>query len=33
MPFQEWKTSFSFFNEVSVRFSETDMFGHMNNVT
>lgn len=22
-----------FFNEVSVRFSETDMFGHMNNVT
>lgn len=33
MPFQEWKTSFSFFNKVSVRFSETDMFGHMNNVT
>lgn len=22
-----------FFDEVSVRFSETDMFGHMNNVT
>ncbi len=33
MPFQEWKTTFSFFYEVSVRFSETDMFGHMNNVT
>ncbi|MCC8350868.1 MULTISPECIES: acyl-CoA thioesterase [Bacillus] len=32
MPFQKWKESFSFFNEVSVRFSETDMFGHMNNV-
>ncbi|WHY23319.1 thioesterase family protein [Bacillus halotolerans] len=32
MPFQKWIESFSFFNEVSVRFSETDMFGHMNNV-
>ncbi|WP_286058213.1 acyl-CoA thioesterase [Bacillus mojavensis] len=32
LPFQKWKESFSFFNEVSVRFSETDMFGHMNNV-
>lgn len=33
MPFDEWRKSFSFFTEVSVRFSETDMFGHMNNVT
>ncbi|MBY8913253.1 acyl-CoA thioesterase [Bacillus sp. YC2] len=33
MPFEEWRKSFSFFTEVSVRFSETDMFGHMNNVT
>lgn len=31
--FAEWRQSFSFFEEVSVRFSETDMFGHMNNVT
>lgn len=27
------ETVVSFFTEVSVRFSETDMFGHMNNVT
>ncbi len=33
IPFEEWRQSFSFFTEVSVRFSETDMFGHMNNVT
>ncbi|MDE1454521.1 acyl-CoA thioesterase, partial [Bacillus paralicheniformis] len=32
-PFDTWCQSFSFFDEVSVRFSETDMFGHMNNVT
>ncbi|MFN2747736.1 MULTISPECIES: acyl-CoA thioesterase [Bacillus] len=32
-PFEKWCRSFSFFDEVSVRFSETDMFGHMNNVT
>ncbi|KAA6448694.1 thioesterase family protein [Bacillus swezeyi] len=32
-PFDSWCQSFSFFEEVSVRFSETDMFGHMNNVT
>ncbi|EON71463.1 acyl-CoA thioesterase [Lysinibacillus sphaericus] len=29
--FQEWAQEFSFFIEVRVRFSETDMFGHMNN--
>ncbi|MCY8838963.1 acyl-CoA thioesterase [Bacillus atrophaeus] len=32
-PFEQWRASFSFYDEVSVRFSETDMFGHMNNVT
>ncbi|MDM5299000.1 thioesterase family protein [Bacillus pumilus] len=32
-PFEEWKTSFRFYVETTVRFSETDMFGHMNNVT
>ncbi|MED1204841.1 acyl-CoA thioesterase [Heyndrickxia acidicola] len=29
--FQEWKNEFSFFHPVKVRFSETDMFGHLNN--
>ncbi len=29
--FQEWVKDFSFYTEVRVRFSETDMFGHMNN--
>ncbi|MGY3186767.1 acyl-CoA thioesterase [Lysinibacillus sp. TE18511] len=29
--FQNWAKDFSFFTEVRVRFSETDMFGHMNN--
>lgn len=29
--FQEWEKDFSFYSEVRVRFSETDMFGHMNN--
>lgn len=28
---EEWKRDFSFFQEVKVRFSETDMFGHLNN--
>lgn len=28
-----WRKSFSFSITVPVRFSETDMFGHMNNVT
>ncbi|MEC1066773.1 acyl-CoA thioesterase [Priestia megaterium] len=26
-----WKESFSFKQEIKVRFSETDMFGHLNN--
>jgi acyl-CoA thioester hydrolase len=26
-----WRQSFSFYHPVTVRFSETDMFGHMNN--
>jgi acyl-CoA thioester hydrolase len=29
--FQEWERSFSFSHQVRVRFSETDMFGHLNN--
>lgn len=29
--FDEWKSGFSFYQEVKVRFSETDMFGHLNN--
>jgi acyl-CoA thioester hydrolase len=28
---EKWKTGFYFKNEVKVRFSETDMFGHLNN--
>ncbi len=32
-PFEEWRASFRFYVETTVRFSETDMFGHMNNVT
>ncbi|MCM3596447.1 acyl-CoA thioesterase [Metabacillus idriensis] len=31
LPFKEWKDTFSFYFQVKVRFSETDMFGHMNN--
>lgn len=29
--FDEWEQQFEFYNEVKVRFSETDMFGHLNN--
>ncbi|MFJ7665712.1 acyl-CoA thioesterase [Lysinibacillus sp. NPDC097195] len=29
--FDKWLDDFSFFTEVRVRFSETDMYGHMNN--
>ncbi|MFJ5965174.1 MULTISPECIES: thioesterase family protein [unclassified Bacillus (in: firmicutes)] len=32
-PFEDWRASFRFYIEATVRFSETDMFGHMNNVT
>ncbi|PLS16916.1 hypothetical protein CVD28_14780 [Bacillus sp. M6-12] len=28
---EEWEQTFKFYNEVKVRFSETDMFGHLNN--
>ncbi|MBM7620504.1 acyl-CoA thioester hydrolase [Bacillus tianshenii] len=28
---QNWMNEFSFSHQVTVRFSETDMFGHMNN--
>lgn len=29
--FDTWEKGFKFFNPVTVRFSETDMFGHLNN--
>ena len=29
--FEEWKREFSFYVPVQVRFSETDMYGHLNN--
>ncbi len=29
--FEEWEQEFTFFHPVKVRFSETDMFGHLNN--
>ncbi|MGG0656723.1 acyl-CoA thioesterase [Rummeliibacillus pycnus] len=28
---EEWKQEFSFYVPIQVRFSETDMFGHLNN--
>ncbi|MFS0574949.1 thioesterase family protein [Sporosarcina sp. 179-K 3D1 HS] len=28
---EEWASEFDFFIQVTVRFSETDMYGHMNN--
>ncbi|MGE7779575.1 acyl-CoA thioesterase [Peribacillus sp. NPDC097264] len=28
---KEWRNGFSFKHEIKVRFSETDMFGHLNN--
>lgn len=30
---QQWKSEFSFYIPIKVRFSETDMFGHVNNVS
>lgn len=30
---EKWQTEFSFFTPIKVRFSETDMFGHVNNVS
>lgn len=29
--FEEWKKGFSFFETIKVRFSETDLYGHLNN--
>ncbi|HLS20294.1 MAG TPA: thioesterase family protein [Bacillota bacterium] len=31
--FTEWKKDFKFYVPIRVRFSETDMFGHVNNVS
>ncbi|MUV39396.1 uncharacterized protein JNUCC1_03272 [Lentibacillus sp. JNUCC-1] len=31
--FDQWKRSFLFSIQIKVRFSETDMFGHVNNVS
>ncbi|HEX6594571.1 MAG TPA: thioesterase family protein [Bacillota bacterium] len=31
--FDQWRSSFSFSTRVRIRFSETDLFGHMNNVS
>ena len=28
-----WRKDFSFYIDIKIRFSETDMFGHMNNVS
>jgi len=29
--FEQWAAEFDFFIPIKVRFSETDMFGHLNN--
>lgn len=31
--FDEWKRGFVFSTDIKIRFSETDMFGHVNNVS
>lgn len=31
--FETWRNEFSFSTEIPIRFSETDMFGHVNNVS
>jgi acyl-CoA thioester hydrolase len=31
--FEVWKQEFSFYIPIRVRFSETDMFGHVNNIS
>lgn len=30
---EKWKKEFEFYTTINVRFSETDMFGHVNNVS
>lgn len=30
---EQWRLEFSFFVPIKIRFSETDMFGHVNNVS
>ncbi|MBP1968829.1 acyl-CoA thioester hydrolase [Virgibacillus natechei] len=30
---EKWRSEFSFFIPIKIRFSETDMFGHVNNVS
>ncbi|TFJ93958.1 acyl-CoA thioesterase [Lentibacillus salicampi] len=30
---EKWRSAFTFFIPVKIRFSETDMFGHVNNVS
>ncbi|WP_099158691.1 acyl-CoA thioesterase [Virgibacillus ndiopensis] len=30
---EKWRSGFTFFTPIKVRFSETDMFGHVNNVS
>jgi acyl-CoA thioester hydrolase len=31
--FEKWQSEFSFYTPIKVRFSETDMNGHMNNIS
>ncbi len=31
--YETWKKEFSFYTDIPIRFSETDMFGHVNNVS
>lgn len=31
--FEQWKKEFSFYTEIKVRISETDLFGHVNNIS
>jgi len=31
--FESWKNEFTFYTEIKIRFSETDMIGHVNNVS
>ncbi|WP_010532463.1 acyl-CoA thioesterase [Lentibacillus jeotgali] len=30
---EDWRSAFSFYIPIKIRFSETDMFGHVNNVS